>query len=97
MIPWPCCCKKAFSISDCRIISSPTIATILSITFFCAKIKLKEKDKAIFIMYYYRYKKIEEIAEILKMNPQTVKTRLRRGREILKRILLEEGYDASEI
>ena len=45
MIPWPCCCKKAFSISDCRIISSPTIATILSITFFCAKIKLKEKDK----------------------------------------------------
>ena len=59
--------------------------------------KLKEKDKAIFIMYYYRYKKIEEIAEILKMNPQTVKTRLRRGREILKRILLEEGYDASEI
>ena len=48
-------------------------------------------------MYYYRYKKIEEIAEILKMNPQTVKTRLRRGREILKRILLEEGYDASEI
>ena len=59
--------------------------------------KLKEKDKAIFIMYYYRYKKIEEIAEILKMNPQTVKTRLRRGREILKRILLEEGYDASEV
>ena len=59
--------------------------------------KLKEKDKAIFIMYYYRYKKIEEIAEILKMNPQTVKTRLRRGRETLKRILLEEGYDASEI
>lgn len=45
MIPWPCCCKKAFSISDCKIISSPTIATILSITFFYAKIKLKEKDK----------------------------------------------------
>lgn len=49
------------------------------------------------MMYYYRYKKIEEIAEALEMNPQTVKTRLRRGRETLKRILLEEGYDASEI
>lgn len=43
------------------------------------------------------HKKIEEIAETLKMNPQTVKTRLRRGRETLKRILLEEGYDASEV
>ncbi len=48
--------------------------------------KLRETDK-----------KIEEIAETLKMNPQTVKTRLRRGRETLKRILLEEGYDASEV
>jgi RNA polymerase sigma factor (sigma-70 family) len=59
--------------------------------------KLRETDRKIFIMYYYRYKKIEEIAETLKMNPQTVKTRLRRGRETLKRILLEEGYDASEV
>lgn len=59
--------------------------------------RLKEKDRKIFMMYYYRYKKIEEIAEALEMNPQTVKTRLRRGRETLKRILLEEGYDASEI
>lgn len=58
---------------------------------------MKEKDRKIFMMYYYRYKKIEEIAEALEMNPQTVKTRLRRGRETLKRILLEEGYDASEI
>lgn len=59
--------------------------------------RLKEKDRKIFMMYYYHYKKIEEIAEALEMNPQTVKTRLRRGRETLKRILLEEGYDASEI
>lgn len=59
--------------------------------------RLKEKNRKIFMMYYYRYKKIEEIAEALEMNPQTVKTCLRRGRETLKRILLEEGYDASEI
>lgn len=58
--------------------------------------KLRETDRKIFIMYYYRYKKIEEIAETLKMNPQTVKTRLRRGRETLKRILLEEGYVDSD-
>lgn len=41
--------------------------------------------------------KIEEIAEELQMNPQTIKTRLRRGRETLKQILLKEGYRSSEI
>lgn len=30
------------------------------------------------------------------MNPQTVKTRLRRGREMLKKILIKEGYNYNE-
>lgn len=58
--------------------------------------KLKPLDWKIFILYYYQYKKVEEIASELQMNQQTVKTRLRRGRETLRRILLKEGYGAGE-
>lgn len=46
--------------------------------------------------YYYQYKKVGEIAEELQMNPQTVKTRMRRGREVLKKILIKEGYGVNE-
>lgn len=59
--------------------------------------ELKPEDREIFTKYYYECMKIEEIAEELQMNPQTIKTRLRRGRETLKQILLKEGYRSSEI
>ena len=49
--------------------------------------KLKPDDKKIFLLYYYQYKKIDDIASIMQMNPQTVKTRLRRGREMLRGII----------
>lgn len=55
--------------------------------------ELKPTDQKIFLLYYYHYYKIEEIAEELKMNPQTVKTRLRRGRETLRKLIQSEGYD----
>ena len=48
--------------------------------------RLKPLDWKIFVAYYYQYKKVNEIAQELQMNPQTVKTRLRRGREVLKLI-----------
>lgn len=51
---------------------------------------LKPEDQKIFSLYYYHYKKIEEISVIMQMNPQTVKTRLRRGRESLRLLLSEE-------
>ena len=47
-------------------------------------------------IYYYRYFKIEEIAVQLNMNPQTIKTRLRRGRKTLRNALREEGYTVYE-
>ena len=59
--------------------------------------ELKQEDRSIFTKYYYECMKIEETAEDLQMNPQTIKTRLRRGRETLKQILLKEGYRSSEI
>lgn len=58
--------------------------------------KLKPMDQEIFLLYYYRYFKIEEIALQLNMNPQTIKTRLRRGRETLRHALREEGYTVYE-
>lgn len=58
--------------------------------------QLKPLDWKIFVAYYYQYKKIEEIAQEFQMNPQTVKTRLRRGRGMLKKILIKEGYGSNE-
>lgn len=54
--------------------------------------QLKPLDWKIFVAYYYQYRKVDEIAQGLQMNPQTVKTRLRRGREVLKKFLIKEGY-----
>ncbi len=53
--------------------------------------RLKPDDQKIFLLHYYHYRKIEEIAAIMHMNPQTVKTRLRRGREMLRTLLCDEG------
>ncbi|MCI8409789.1 MAG: sigma-70 family RNA polymerase sigma factor [Lachnospiraceae bacterium] len=58
--------------------------------------QLKPLDWKIFVAYYYQYRKVEEIAREFQMNPQTVKTRLRRGREMLKKILIKEGYNYNE-
>lgn len=51
-------------------------------------------DREIFLRYYYYDQKISEIADEMDMNADTVKSRLRRGREKLKS-LIEEGdfYD----
>ncbi|MCQ2445959.1 MAG: hypothetical protein MJ141_03645, partial [Clostridia bacterium] len=39
---------------------------------------------------------VDEIAEELKMNPETVKSRLRRSRARLKTTLLERGYELED-
>lgn len=58
--------------------------------------KMSEEDGKIFVMYYYYYYKVNEIGEILGLNVQTVKTRLRRGRMLLKKLLCAEGYTTYE-
>lgn len=60
------------------------------------QVKLKPEDQKIFLLHYYQYKKVDEIALIMHMNPQTVKTRLRRGREALRTLLCNEGNKAYE-
>ena len=51
-------------------------------------------DREIFLRYYYYDQKISEIADEMDMKAETVKSRLRRGREKLKRMIGEgDIYD----
>lgn len=47
---------------------------------------------ALYLHYFEGYT-IREISQILKLNESTVKTHLRRGRESLKTLLIQGGYD----
>ena len=87
--------EKVFGL--CTTQKMKELSTGMVIKFLLSLKELKPEDREIFTKYYYECMKIEEIAEELQMNPQTIKTRLRRGRETLKQILLKEGYRSSEI
>ena len=52
---------------------------------------LTPEDRAIFIRYYECGQRIEDIAGAMQMNPSTVKSRLKRGRELLKTELTKRG------
>ena len=52
---------------------------------------LTPEDRAIFIRYYECGQRIENIAGAMQMNPSTVKSRLKRGRELLKTELTKRG------
>lgn len=53
---------------------------------------LPEPDREIFLRHYYLYQKVSDIAAVMDINVNTVKTKLRRGRDILRRELTEGGY-----
>lgn len=53
---------------------------------------LPEPDRTIFIRHYYLYQTLTDIADAMKLNVNTVKTKLRRGKERLRRELTEGGY-----
>ncbi|MCP3740653.1 RNA polymerase sigma factor [Rossellomorea sp. BNER] len=59
---------------------------------------LDEKYRLPIILHYFHEKKYEEIADILSLNLSTVKTRLLRGKAILKKALMkvaeEEGTNS---
>ena len=52
--------------------------------------KMDKLDREIFLRHYYYYQSVIQIAEEIQMNPSTVKTRLKRGREKLK-VVLQDG------
>ena len=53
-------------------------------------LSLDEKYRIPLHLFYYEDYTLEEIAEITKMNPSTVGTRLARGRKLLKKVLEED-------
>ncbi len=53
--------------------------------------KLDEKDKEIIILYYYDDFSIREISKILGVAKGTIKSRLSRAREKMKKIINKEG------
>lgn len=53
---------------------------------------LGEPDREIFARFYFLNEKIGEIAGRLRINPSTVKTKLRRSREKLREAFEERGY-----
>ncbi len=54
--------------------------------------KLSEPDREILIRHYYYYQTVSAIAEALQMNAETVKSKLRRTRNKLKKALKDRGY-----
>ena len=51
---------------------------------------MKEPEREILLRYYYFYQTIDEISAQMRMNPSTVKTKLRRSRLILKKALADK-------
>jgi RNA polymerase sigma-70 factor, ECF subfamily len=57
-------------------------------------LKLPVKYREILFLHYYQELKVNEMAEVLELKPNTVKTRLKMGRERLYRLYGEgRGYD----
>lgn len=60
-------------------------------------LSLRPKYKEVIFLYYYKDFSIDEIASILKIPANTVKTRLKRGRGYLKKLMEERGFEWEEI
>lgn len=56
-----------------------------------AMLQLDVRYRVILHLYYYQGYSIKEIAEIMQMRPATVGTRMRRGREALRKIIGERA------
>lgn len=54
---------------------------------------MKNAEKQIFIMFYYKSKKIKEISKELNFSQGKIKTILHRTRKVIKKNLNERGYD----
>lgn len=60
---------------------------------FDAVMRLSEKYRVVIHLFYYEGYAVREIAEILKVSENTVKSRLSRGRKLLKNQIEQERKD----
>ena len=88
---------NAVSAEDCLTLSD-SAAEALADTALRQQIlrqaleRLDPESREIFRQYYYRDCTVDQIAGTMNLNPSTVKSRLRRGRQKLKDILTEGGF-----
>jgi len=55
-------------------------------------VELDQKYKEVIILFYFEHKSYDEISDILKLSPGTVATRIRRAKNKLKQIMVNQGY-----
>lgn len=55
--------------------------------------EIEMPDKEIIVRYYYYSQNTSKIAQVMNLNTNTVKSKLRRAREKIKSKLIERGYD----
>jgi RNA polymerase sigma-70 factor (ECF subfamily) len=58
----------------------------------CAVLGMKPTDREIFLRHYYGLQPVAQVAESMRLNISTVKLRLLRGREKLRKTLEEGGF-----
>lgn len=63
-----------------------------SMTLLEAIDEIGEPDREIIIRRYYYYQNSKQIGEIMNMNAQTVRTKISRAKDKLKKILTERGF-----
>ncbi|MBQ3416875.1 MAG: sigma-70 family RNA polymerase sigma factor [Ruminococcus sp.] len=61
---------------------------------FLSLMSLDEKYSTALYLHYYEGYKTEEIAKMTSASPSTVRSRLSRGRELLKNLLSEDDYES---
>jgi len=83
--------RNKISIED--YMETLTFDTPESETLFETVMQLPEKYRIAIHLYYYEDYAVSEIADILKLSESNVKTRLSRGRAMLKKELKEEWDD----
>lgn len=77
--------KKTINIEDVLIQDEKKDYVLLPVI-----LDMPTRYKNVLFLYYYEGYKTDKISEILKMNINTVKSRLKRGREILKKKVGED-------
>lgn len=82
--------KRRVSLEEAPEISTHMPRSTNGIITECVK-KLPAKYRYIIHLYYYEEYSLKEIADILSINENTVRTRISRGRQLLKKYLGKEA------
>lgn len=74
-------------VSDSKAVEDVILRNLDSVNLRKALMQIPEKYRVLLYMFYFEEMKISSIALIINENENTVKTKLRRGKNALKRIL----------